>query len=102
PTVELPMRWLPGCSIPPQSPLVTTFAETAASLDVGASVQGLDAPSDMYIFQRCFDTPALMWGPSGANAHQANEFVEIESLWRATQVLAHFVVRWCGIEAGGV
>jgi acetylornithine deacetylase len=102
PTVELPMRWLPGCSIPPQSPLVTTFAETAASLDVGASVQGMDAPSDMYIFQRCFDTPALMWGPSGANAHQANEFVEIESLWRATQVLAHFVVRWCGIEAGGV
>jgi len=99
PTVELPMRWLPGCSIPPDSPLVREFSRTAAELGVPAGVEGLDAPSDMYIFQRCFNTPALMWGPAGGNAHQADEFVEIDSLVKATRVLLHFVARWCGVEA---
>ena len=99
PTVELPMRWLPGCSIPPDSPLVREFSRTAAELGVPVGVEGLDAPSDMYIFQRCFNTPALMWGPAGGNAHQADEFVEIDSLVEATRVLLHFVARWCGIEA---
>lgn len=100
PAVELPMRWLPGCSIPSDSPLVAEFAQTAASLGFEAKVEGLDAPGDMYIFQRCFNTPALMWGPSGGNAHQADEFVEIDSLFQATRVLAHFVLRWCGFETG--
>jgi acetylornithine deacetylase len=100
PTVELPMRWLPGCAIPPDSPLVREFAQTAASLGMKARVEGLDAPSDMYVFQRCFDIPALMWGPAGGNAHQADEFVEIDSLLEATRVLLRFVCRWCGIEDG--
>ncbi|MGH9339855.1 MAG: M20/M25/M40 family metallo-hydrolase [Acidobacteriota bacterium] len=98
PVVELPMRWLPGCSIPPDSPLVTGFAQAAGSLGVEARVEGMDAPSDMYIFQRCFNTPALMWGPSGGNAHQADEFVEIDSLFQAIRVLLHFVCRWCEVE----
>lgn len=98
PTIEQPMRWLPGCSIPSDSPLVREFTQAAAGLDVAARVEGLDAPSDMYIFQRCFNTPALMWGPAGGNAHQADEFVEIASLFQATRVLLHFVSRWCEIE----
>lgn len=100
PTIELPMRWLPGCSIPPNSPLLTEFAQTSASLGVDAKVEGMDAPSDMYIFEHCFHTPATMWGPSGGNAHQADEFVEIDSLFQAMRVLGHFVTRWCGAEVG--
>jgi acetylornithine deacetylase len=53
----------------------------------------------MYIFQRTFGIPALMWGPSGGNAHQADEYVDIASLYQAFQVLAHFVADWCGVEA---
>ncbi len=98
PEVELPMRWLPGCSIPPDTPLLTEFAEAAASAGVATGLEGLDAPSDMYIFQKCFNIPAMMWGPSGANAHQADEFVDIASLFEATRVLLHFVSRWCGLE----
>ena len=57
-------------------------------------VEGMDAPSDMYIFQRCFNTPAIMWGPSGANAHQPDEYLELESLVEATRVLLRFVFIW--------
>ncbi|MCX6624532.1 MAG: M20/M25/M40 family metallo-hydrolase [Acidobacteria bacterium] len=98
PEVQLPMRWLPGCAIPADSPLVQEFASTAASFGVPSKIEGLDAPSDMFMFQRCFNTPAIMWGPHGANAHQADEFVELDSLFQATRVLLRFVSRWCGVE----
>ena len=98
PQVTVPMRWLPGCSIPPDTPFIQAFASAAASAGVETVVEGLDSPSDMYIFQRCFDTPALMWGPSGANAHQADEHVDLDSLFEATRVLLRFVAGWCGLR----
>lgn len=101
PQVILPMRWLPGCATPADSVLVTGFSAVAASFHLPAKVQGLDAPSDMYMFQKCFHTPAIMWGPHGANAHQPDEYVELDSLFQATQVLLRFVSRWCGVELSG-
>jgi acetylornithine deacetylase len=78
--------------------LVSEFAGATASLGMKAPVEGLDAPADMHIFQRSFKMPALMWGPAGGNAHQADEFVDIESLKEAARALLHFVPRWCGVE----
>jgi acetylornithine deacetylase len=98
PLVELPMRWLPGCSIPPSSEVVTAFARSAREIGLEAPVEGMDCPSDMYIFQKVFGIPALMWGPSGGNAHGADEYVDIESLYQAAKALAHFVADWCGVE----
>lgn len=98
PRVEFPMRWLPGCAIPAESPFVQEFSAAAASIGLDAPVEGLDSPSDMYIFQKSFQIPALMWGPAGANAHQADEYVDLDSLYQATRVLLRFVVRWCGLE----
>jgi acetylornithine deacetylase len=101
PVFELPMRWLPGCAIPADHPLVMEMQCAARATGQEPAVEGLDAPSDMYIFQKCFDMPALMWGPSGGNAHQADEYVELESLVQATRALLQMVDRWCGIEAPG-
>ncbi len=98
PVLDFPMRWLPGCALAAGHPLVQEFAEAARSVGRNAVVEGLDAPSDMYIFQRCFQMPALMWGPAGGNAHQADEYVELDSLFEATRVLLHMVDRWCGVE----
>lgn len=101
PDYHLPMRWLPGCAMAPDEPLVTELQRAARSLGLDPGVEGLDAPSDMYIFQRCFQMPALMWGPSGGNAHQADEYVDVESLVAATRVLLQMVHRWCGVEVPG-
>ncbi len=98
PSVQFPMRWLPGCSIPLSNPLVVEFSAVAEACGAQTRVEGLDAPSDMYIFQKCFQIPALMWGPEGGGAHQADEYVDIPSLVESTRVLAHFVCRWCGVE----
>jgi acetylornithine deacetylase len=101
PRIEWPMRWLPGCSLPPDSPLVTEFAAACAGGGITPLVEGMDAPSDMYIFQKCFDTPAIMWGPAGGGAHQSDEYVELDSLVKATSLLAQFVCRWCGVKESG-
>jgi acetylornithine deacetylase len=98
PELILPMRWLPGCSIPTDTPLVREFVAAAASAGVPAPVEGLDSPSDMFVFQNAFNTPALMWGPSGGNAHQPDEYVDVNSVFESTRVLLRFVSRWCGIE----
>ncbi|QOY90200.1 M20/M25/M40 family metallo-hydrolase [Paludibaculum fermentans] len=98
PAFHFPMRWLPGCSLDSGHSLVTELQSAARSLGHEAHVEGLDAPSDMYIFQRCFQVPAVMWGPSGGNAHQADEFVDVESLEQAARVLLQMVQRWCGVE----
>lgn len=99
PDVRFPMRWLPGCSIMRDTALVSEFSATAGACGTQPLIEGLDAPSDMYIFQNCFDTPAIMWGPDGAGAHQADEYVDIPSLIRATRILAQFACRWCGTES---
>jgi acetylornithine deacetylase len=65
------------------------------------AVEGMEAPCDMYVFHR-FGTPAILWGPRGANAHAPDEYVDIKSLVAATETLYAFVTRWCGVaeEAG--
>jgi acetylornithine deacetylase/succinyl-diaminopimelate desuccinylase-like protein len=39
-----------------------------------------------------------MWGPSGGNAHQPDEYVDLDSVFESTRVLLRFVSRWCGLE----
>jgi acetylornithine deacetylase len=98
PAVKWPMRWLPGCAIAADHPFVREFQVAARAVGQEPVVEGMDAPSDMYIFQKCFNMPALMWGASGANAHQADEYVELESLMQATRALLQMVHHWCGVE----
>jgi acetylornithine deacetylase len=40
----------------------------------------------------------VLWGPRGGNAHNPDEYVEIDSLLDATSVLLAFVCRWCGVR----
>lgn len=39
---------------------------------------------------------AVYYGPAGANMHAPNEYVELESVLNVAQVLARFIVAWCG------
>jgi acetylornithine deacetylase len=99
PEVEFPVRWLSGSAISPTDPLVQELAASArAVMGADPPVQGLEAPCDMYVFHQGFETPAVLWGARGGNAHAADEYVEIDSLVSATGTLLDFVRRWCGVE----
>ena len=43
-----------------------------------------------------FGTPSFVFGPKGGNLHGPDEYVEIDSLVLLTQVIAKFILDWCG------
>ncbi|MFB0569730.1 MAG: M20/M25/M40 family metallo-hydrolase [Nitrososphaeria archaeon] len=59
-------------------------------------VRGAPFPCDAFIFTKYSRTPALVFGPAGANAHAPNEYVTIDSLVELTKTLALTIASWCG------
>jgi acetylornithine deacetylase len=99
PSVEFPIRWLPGSAILETEPLVRELAACATEvLGRRPPVAGIEGPCDMFILHE-FGIPAVLWGPCGGNAHAADEYVELDSVVEAAQALLLFVVRWCGLRA---
>lgn len=96
PELEYPIRWLPGSAIDPREPIVRELSDAAVStLGTTPLVQGIEGPCDMYVFHE-FGIPAVLWGARGANLHQADEYVEIDSIVDAAKALLTFIPRWCG------
>jgi acetylornithine deacetylase len=97
PELTFPIRWLPGSAISADQPVVRSLSECATEI-LGARplVQGIEGPCDMYVFHQ-FDIPTVLWGPRGGNTHNADEYVEIDSLVDAAKTLVSFVCRWCGV-----
>ncbi len=99
PTIDHPIRWLPGSALASDHALVS--AVQSAVLEVRGEkplVQGIEGPCDMYVFHQ-FGTPAVLWGARGGNTHNADEYVDIDSLVDAAAVLLTFVCRWCGVAS---
>jgi acetylornithine deacetylase len=93
---EFSGRWLMGSAISKEEPLVKELADCAARvLGNPPSVEGEEAPCDMFIFHQVTNTPAVLWGASGANLHAADEYVELDSLIDAAKVLLVFARQWC-------
>jgi len=82
----------------PEVPFIRSFAGTVEDVlgmepDIAGLTAGLDARFGAY-----FDTPGLAFGPRGDNLHGVDEYVEIDSLVQAAQVLACSVLDWCGMK----
>ena len=100
PTVEYPIRWLPGSAIDPALPLVQELRSCAAAvLPAPPPIVGIEGPCDMFVFHD-FGIPAVLWGPSGGNTHAADEYVDLDSAVAAAKALLLFVCRWCGVDEG--
>lgn len=97
PKIEFPVRWLPGSAIAASEPLIQVLSESAAQvLGAPPALEGIEGPCDMYIFHE-FGIPAVLWGARGGNTHAADEYLEIDSVVKATKALLLFVCRWCGV-----
>lgn len=101
PTTEFPIRWLPASALTPDHELVQELSFTASRLlNDQPLVQGIEGPCDLYVFHE-FGIPAVLWGVSGGNTHNPDEYVNIDSLVSATKVLLAFVCQWCGVVGPG-
>lgn len=97
PTIEFPIRWMPGSAIDIAEPVVRGLADAAAAvMKERPPVAGIEGPCDMFAFHH-FGIPAVLWGPRGGNTHAADEYVELDSVVAAAQTLLEFVCEWCGV-----
>jgi acetylornithine deacetylase len=97
PEVVHPIRWLPGSAIERDEPVVQEMAACAQSiLGRPVTIAGIEGPCDMYVFHD-FGIPAILWGGKGGNTHEADEYVEIDSVLDAAKSLLLFVYKWCGV-----
>ncbi|SDY12529.1 ArgE/DapE family deacylase [Halopenitus persicus] len=75
--------------------LATEHAEavTGGQTEYVGGLGGLDER----FYQLYYDIPAISLGPRGANAHGADEHVEIDSLVETAQAIALTAMDWCGV-----
>lgn len=59
-------------------------------------VTAAEYPCDAFICQRLFGIPTLLFGPCGAGAHNADEYVVTASVVRTAEVLLAAALEWCG------
>ena len=99
PEIRHRIRWMVPTAIAPDHPLVTTMTESARQV-LGSDPPVLGAPfaCDMFALTQIFNIPGIVFGPTGANAHAADEYVDVESLFAFWEALLLFVMDWCGVE----
>jgi acetylornithine deacetylase len=62
-----------------------------------AALRGVPYGSDMRLFTNHAKIPAAHYGPGDVGmAHAANEYVPLDEVVIATNVVAHMIARWCG------
>jgi acetylornithine deacetylase len=83
-----------GSSIPHDSPLARTVASAMKDADLDITPVTAPFACDGAMFNRCSNTPMLLLGPIGGNAHAHDEWVSVTSLQQLTAVLATTAVMW--------
>jgi acetylornithine deacetylase len=77
-----------------------TLARCAAGvMGKSAVVTAAEYPCDAFLNQNYFGMPTLIFGPSGAGAHNADEYVEVNSVLQTAEVLLATALEWCGTTA---
>ncbi|PKO22205.1 MAG: hypothetical protein CVU38_10625 [Chloroflexi bacterium HGW-Chloroflexi-1] len=99
PEIRYRIRWMAPTAIEPNHPLVTTMADSARQV-LASDPQVLGAPfaCDMFALHQIFNIPGIIFGPTGAHAHAADEYVDVASLFAFWETLLLFVMDWCGVE----
>lgn len=96
PEFERMIRFLPGSSVAPDFPLLPLLTEEIESVTgQKAEVTGAPFACDAFVFNENSDSPALILGPSGGNAHAPGEFVDLDSMAALIEIYAGAILRWC-------
>lgn len=98
-----PPQWKPafdpplkGHELAPTHPWSRCFIECATeSLGRRPEVTAAPYPCDAFLAHREFGIPTLLFGPCGGGAHNADEYVEIRSMFDTAASLLTSALVWC-------
>lgn len=93
------IRFLPGSGIPDGHDILPlTAAIGKRYYEQGLPVRGAAFACDSFMFNLHSETPAIVWGPKGGNAHAPDEFIDIDDFMNLVKMFAQTMVAWCGAE----
>ena len=82
--------------VPVDHPIVLALGEASAAHGTRAPVEGLSCWTDAALLTAA-GVPAICYGPGDiALAHAAEEWVALDDIARATDVLTSLITAWCG------
>ena len=96
------LKWIDGQyesgKTPVEHPLVKTLTACHESVShKRAKLKGVTYGSDLRLFTNYAKIPAVLYGPGDVRtAHSANEYVQIQDVMKSVEVIANFIVQWCG------
>jgi acetylornithine deacetylase len=94
-------RWLPG-DLEQDHPLMAVLSESFETVKgrqpaVEASPWGTDGG----ILSKVGNTPVVVFGPGVTEAaHDVNEFISLEEVFDAAEIIALAILEWCGTNQG--
>jgi acetylornithine deacetylase len=91
---------VPAAFTDPAAPISATTLDAMAALGLKREIAARTTWFDAATFT-CAGTPAIGFGPGAiAQAHAVDEYVPVDELVRAAQVLAVAAIRFCDVDAG--
>jgi len=92
------IRFLPGSEVDPNFPLINMLSEITKEVtdQKYGDVTGAPFACDAFMFNEYTDTPAIVMGPVGANAHAPDEHLDIPELLKLVEVYTLTALQWCG------
>jgi acetylornithine deacetylase len=85
----------PPSDVPPDAPVVRALSDVLGGRGMSTTIAGMSAWTDAALLNAA-GIPAICFGPGDmALAHAAEEYIEVEEIERATDVLAAFARSWC-------
>ena len=92
------LRWMVPTAMERDHPLVRTLEQVLTEVtSQQPEVLGAPYACDMFALQQIFGMPGVIFGPSGAEAHSNDEYLDLDSLFQFWEALCIFVLRWCGV-----
>lgn len=86
-----------GCTIDRNEPVVASLADCHGRVTGEEPVFfSFTGTTDARFFNLYHGIPTTCYGPSGANLHAPDEWVDLESVREVTKVLALSAIDWCG------
>lgn len=94
-------RWLPG-SVDSEHPLLKEITASFKYVkDVEPIMEASPWGTDGGILSRIGQTPVIVFGPGvTATAHETNEYIVLDDLFEASEIIALTLVNWCELEEG--
>jgi acetylornithine deacetylase len=91
--------WLPG-DLDPEHELIEVLSESFINVkDSSPLIEASPWATDGGVLSKVGGVPVVVFGPGVTEtAHQANEYIRLEDVFDAAEIIALSLLKWCGVS----